>query len=315
MMRLRELGADFLRYLQFERSMSPATIDAYGTDLDRFDRFLAEYLGKDGGAIAADEVETAAVRAFLSYLDREGLKRSSISRALSALKSCFRYACRMGFLPGNPAQPVKSPKVEKTLPRHLRPGEIERLIEAPSDEDVVFEARDRAIAELLYASGLRVSELVGLDWTDLDFRGRMLRVLGKGSKERVVPFGRPAAASLEEWRAFWPAVRARSREDGEADDEAGEPVFLNKHGRRLSDRMVRFLIDRRTAAAGVPDGVHPHTLRHSFATHLLEEGADLRVIQELLGHSSLSTTQRYTHVEIERLLKVYRDAHPRAKLE
>jgi integrase/recombinase XerC len=315
MMRLRELGADFLRYLHAERSMSPATVDAYGTDLERFDRFLGEYLGKDGGAILADEVDTHAVRAFLSHLDRDGLKRSSISRALSALKSCFRYACRMGFLPGNPAQPVKSPKVEKTLPRHLRPGEIERLIEAPSDEDEVFEARDRAITELLYASGLRVSELVGLDWTDLDFRGRMLRVLGKGSKERVVPFGRPAAAALEEWRGHWPAVRARSREGGEADDEAGEPIFLNKHGRRLSDRMVRFLIDRRTAAAGVPDGVHPHTLRHSFATHLLEEGADLRVIQELLGHSSLSTTQRYTHVEIERLLKVYRDAHPRAKIE
>lgn len=310
MMKLRELGADFLRYLQSERSMSPATVDAYGTDLERFDRFLAEYLGKDGGAIAADEVDTHAVRAFLSYLDREGLKRSSISRALSALKSCFRYACRMGFLPGNPAQPVKSPKVEKTLPRHLRPGEIEKLIEAPSEEDAEFEARDRAIAELLYSSGLRVSELVGLDWSDLDFRGRMLRVLGKGSKERVVPFGRPAAAALEEWRGHWNAVRARDDRG-----EEGEPVFLNKHGRRFSDRMVRFTIDRRTAAAGVPDGVHPHTLRHTFATHLLEEGADLRTIQELLGHSSLSTTQRYTHVEVERLLKVYRDAHPRAKIE
>lgn len=311
MMRLRELGADFLRYLEFERSMSPATVVAYGNDLERFERFLAEYLGKDAAAIGAAEIETPMVRAFLSSLDRDGLKKVSISRALSALKSCFRYACRMGFLPGNPAQPVKSPKVEKTLPRHLRPGEIEKLIEAPSEEDVVFEARDRAIAELLYASGLRVSELVGLDWTDLDFRGRMLRVLGKGNKERVVPFGRPAAQALEQWRAHWPGVRAGNR----GEDDGGQPVFLNKHGRRLSDRMVRFTIDRRTAAAGVPDGVHPHTLRHTFATHLLEEGADLRTIQELLGHSSLSTTQRYTHVEVERLLKVYRDAHPRAKIE
>ncbi len=309
MMSLRELGADFLRYLHAERAMSPATVDAYGSDFERFDRFLAEYLGKDGGAIAADEVDTLAVRAFLSHLDREGLKRSSISRALSALKSCFRYACRMGFLPGNPAQPVKSPKVEKTLPRHLRPGEIERLIEAPSEEETEFEARDRAIAELLYSSGLRVSELVGLDWPDLDFSSRMLRVLGKGGKERVVPFGRPAAAALEEWRRHWPEVRSR------AAAEPDRPIFLNKHGRRLSDRMVRFIIDRRTEAAGVPDGVHPHTLRHTFATHLLEEGADLRTIQELLGHSSLSTTQRYTHVEIERLLKVYRDAHPRARRE
>ena len=310
MMRMRELGADFLRYLEFERSMSPATVVAYGKDLERFERFLAEYLGRDPAQIGAAEIETPAVRAFLTSLDREGLKKVTISRALSALKSCFRYACRMGFLPGNPAQPVKSPKVEKTLPRHLRPGEIERLIEAPSEEDEVFEARDRAVAELLYASGLRVSELVGLDWTDLDFRGRMLRVLGKGNKERVVPFGRPAAQALEEWRVHWAAVRARNREA-----DAGEPVFLNKHGRRLSDRMVRFTIDRRTTAAGVPEGVHPHTLRHTFATHLLEEGADLRTIQELLGHSSLSTTQRYTHVEVERLLKVYRDAHPRAKIQ
>lgn len=310
MMRLRELGADFLRYLELERSMSPATVVAYGNDLQRFERFLAEYLGQDAASLAAAEIDTPMVRAFLSALDREGLKKVSISRALSALKSCFRYACRMGFLPGNPAQPIKSPKVEKTLPRHLRPGEIEKLIEAPSEEDVVFEARDRAIAELLYASGLRVSELVGLDWPDLDFRGRMLRVLGKGNKERVVPFGRPAAQALEDWRVHWPGVRAASGEAG-----GGQPVFLNKHGRRLSDRMVRFTIDRRTAAAGVPDGVHPHTLRHTFATHLLEEGADLRTIQELLGHSSLSTTQRYTHVEVERLLKVYRDAHPRAKIE
>lgn len=314
MMRLAELGADFLRYLEFERSMSPATVVAYGNDLERFERFLVEYLGTERAQIFAEEIDTTMVRAFLTSLSREGLKKVSISRALSALKSCFRYACRMGMLPGNPAQPVKSPKVEKTLPRHLRPGEVEQLIEAPSEEDVVFEARDRAIAELLYASGLRVSELVGLDWTDFDWPGRMLRVLGKGNKERVVPFGRPAAQALEEWRAFWPEVRARSRE-GDHDPGPGEPVFLNKHGRRLSDRMVRFTIDRRTAAAGVAEGVHPHTLRHTFATHLLEEGADLRTIQELLGHSSLSTTQKYTHVEVERLLKVYRDAHPRAKIE
>ncbi len=309
-MRLRELGADFLRYVQYERSMSPATVVAYGNDLERFERFVTEYLGKESAAITAEEIETTTVRAFLSSLAREGLKKRSISRSLSALKSCFRYACRMGLLPGNPAQPVKSPKVEKTLPRHLRPGEVEAVIEAPSEEDEVFEARDRAIAELLYASGLRVSELVGLDWTDFDFKGRMVRVLGKGNKERVVPFGRPAAHALEEWRTFWPQVRA-----GAKNVDAGEPVFLNKHGRRLSDRMVRFTIDRRTSAAGVPEGVHPHTLRHTFATHLLEEGADLRTIQELLGHSSLSTTQKYTHVEVERLLKVYRDAHPRAKIE
>jgi site-specific recombinase XerD len=175
------------------------------------------------------------------------------------------------------------------------------------DGDAGWAARDRALLELLYAAGLRVGELVALDWSDIDLSGRTLRVLGKGGKERMVPFGRPAAAALAAWLKEWEARRERTT------DADAEPVFLNARGTRLNDRSVRRVIDRAARAAGVPPGVHPHTLRHTFATHLLEGGADLRAIQELLGHSSLSTTQKYTHLEIQRLLDVYRQGHPRAK--
>jgi integrase/recombinase XerC len=220
------------------------------------------------------------------------------------VRSLFRFACLEGVMPANPAQGVRTPKVPKTLPRHLRPGEVEDLIEAPAGDEPLVR-RDRAILELLYAAGLRVSELVGLDWPDVDLSSRVLRVMGKGSKERMVPFGRPAAEALRRWLEVWEGVR-------EAMD-GGEPVFLNRQGTRLTDRSVRRVIDRWVDAAAVARGVHPHTLRHTFATHLLENGADLRAIQELLGHSSLSTTQKYTHLEVERLLSVYRDAHPRAR--
>jgi integrase/recombinase XerC len=212
-------------------------------------------------------------------------------------------------LTANPAQGVRTPKVPKNLPRHLRPGEVENLIEAP-DGDEPLVRRDRAILELLYAAGLRVSELVGLDWRDVDLPARVVRVMGKGSKERMVPFGRPAGEAMRRWLDVWEGVR---RVGKEGDD--GEPVFLNAFGTRLTDRSVRRVIDRWVDAAAVARGVHPHTLRHTFATHLLENGADLRAIQELLGHSSLSTTQKYTHLEVDRLLSVYRDAHPRARRE
>jgi integrase/recombinase XerC len=221
------------------------------------------------------------------------------------VRSLFRFACREGTLEDNPAQGVKTPKAPKTLPRHLRPGEVESLIEAPEGEGPLV-ARDRAILELLYAAGLRVSELVGLDWPDLDLSARMVRVMGKGSKERMVPFGRPAAEALRRWLELWETVRVPG-------DGSGQPVFLSRRGTRLSDRAVRRVIDHWVDVAAVARGVHPHTLRHTFATHLLEGGADLRAIQELLGHSSLSTTQKYTHLEVERLLAVYRDAHPRAR--
>src|SRR6185436_4272887 len=228
----------------------------------------------------------------------------------------FRFACREGTLAANPAQSVRTPKIPKTLPRHLRPGEIENLLEAPSGSAVSDERmarRDRAILELLYASGLRVSELVSLDWQAIDLSARVLRVRGKGNKERMVPFGQPAADALRQWLEVWESVRAGKAGVLPAGAES-EPVFLNfRGGGRLTDRSVRNILDRWVDQAAVARGVHPHTLRHTFATHLLEAGADLRTIQELLGHSSLSTTQKYTHLDVERLLAVYRDAHPRAR--
>src|SRR5262245_49557533 len=254
-----------------------------------------------------------AVRSFLAALTRAGLAKRSQAQMLSAVRSLFRFACREGTLAANPAQSVRTPKIPKTLPRHLRPGEIENLLEAPSEAAVSDERmarRDRAILELLYASGLRVSELVSLDWQAIDLPARVLRVRGKGNKERMVPFGRSAADALRQWLEVWESVRASAKNIS----EESEPVFLNfRGGGRLTDRSVRNILDRWVDQAAVARGVHPHTLRHTFATHLLEAGADLRTIQELLGHSSLSTTQKYTHLDVERLLAVYRDAHPRAR--
>ncbi|HEX4962566.1 MAG TPA: tyrosine recombinase XerC [Thermoanaerobaculia bacterium] len=302
---MRRLIHQYLEHLHGERQVSPETLRAYEHDLASFLDFLArDFLGKDAAEIRPEEVDLLAVRSFLAAMTRKGLAKTSQGRTLSAVRSLFRFACREGVLAANPAQGVRTPKVPKTLPRHLRPGEVENLIEAP-DGDEPLVRRDRAILELLYAAGLRVSELVGLDWGDVDLPARVVRVVGKGSKERMVPFGRPAGEALRRWLEVWEEVRKASGE--------GEPVFLNAFGTRLTDRSVRRVIDRWVDAAAVARGVHPHTLRHTFATHLLENGADLRAIQELLGHSSLSTTQKYTHLEVERLLSVYRDAHPRAR--
>ncbi len=302
---MQTLTPEFLQHLELERNLSPHTLRAYTGDLERFLAFLVGYLGAAPKDLVPEAVEPAAVRAFMAAMGRDGLSRRSRARALSTVRTLFAFACREGRLAANPAAGVRTPKQEKTLPRHLRPGEVEDLMESP-DDDGPLARRDRALLELLYATGLRVGELVSLDWGDIDLTGRVLRVLGKGGKERMVPFGGPAAAALAAWLEDWGTLRRPGA-------HSAEPVFLNHRGGRLSDRSVRRILDRATAAAGVPAGVHPHTLRHTFATHLLEQGADLRTIQELLGHSSLATTQRYTHVDLERLLHVYRESHPRAK--
>ena len=309
-MTLRRLIHRYLEHLREERNASDNTVRAYEGDLLRFHEFLSkEMVGRppeETEEIDPKTIDSMAVRSYLAHMTRQKLEKSSPGRALSAIRSLFRFACREGVLAANPAQPVRTPKVPKTLPRHLRPGEIENLLEAPSSDEPLGR-RDRAMLELLYATGLRVSELVGLDWGAIDLSGRVLRVVGKGGKERMVPFGRPALAALRAWLEVWEGVRG---EGGEPEDE---PVFLNHQGGRLTDRSVRRILDRYVEAAAIASGVHPHTLRHTFATHLLENGADLRAIQELLGHSSISTTQKYTHLEVDRLLNVYRGAHPRAR--
>lgn len=307
-MTLRRLIHRYLEYMAEERNASPNTIRAYEGDLQRFHDFLAaEYLGRDPEALYPRGVDAMAVRSFLAYLTKEEVGKRSQGRALSAVRSLLRFACREGILEANPAQGVKTPRYPKRLPRHLRPGEVENLIEAPEGDETLTR-RDRAILELLYAAGLRVGELVSLDWKAIDLSARVLRVVGKGNKERMVPFGRSAERALRAWLENWEEVRRRA-EAGEGE----EPVFLNWLGGRLTARSVRRVLDRYVDSAALASGVHPHTLRHTFATHLLENGADLRTIQELLGHASLSTTQKYTHLEVDRLLAVYRGAHPRAK--
>lgn len=303
----------WLEHLEDERGLSPHTLTAYRRDLTRFHEFLcADFLGRPSAEVAPRDVDTLAVRSFLAALHRDGLGRRSQGRALSAVRSFFRWAYRRDEVEANPAEPVRTPKHEKRLPRHLRPGEIETLLEAPEGDDPLTR-RDRALLELLYATGLRVGELVSLDWRDVDLSARTLRVVGKGSKERMVPFGRPAVRALRKWLEVWEDLRREVGADRRDDDARDEPVWLNFRGGRLSARSVARILDKHVERAALASGVHPHTLRHTFATHLLEAGADLRSIQELLGHASLSTTQRYTHLEVDRLLSVYRESHPRAR--
>lgn len=303
---MRRLIASFLNHIELERGLSPHTVRAYRGDLEKFLDFLSsDFFSRPAAELRPEDVDALAVRSFLAFLTRSGLSKKSQGRTLAAVRSLFRFACREGSLASNPAEGVRTPKQGKTLPRHLRPGEIEALLESAEGSDPLV-LRDRAILELLYAAGLRVSELVGLDWQEVDLDSRTVRVVGKGGKERMVPFGKPAADALRAWFAAWDSVRRPAQ-------EVEEPVFLNHRGGRLSDRSVRRILDRYVDGVAFASGIHPHTLRHTFATHLLEGGADLRAIQELLGHSSLSTTQKYTHVDIERLLAIYREAHPRAR--
>ena len=308
---MRKLIDRYLEHLLEERNLSPHTLRAYRRDLDQFLDFLArDFLARKPNDVRVDEIDALAVRSFLAWLSRRDVGPRSQARTLSAVRSLFRFACREGKLEKNPAAAVRTPKQPRTLPRHLRPEEIETLLEAVAGDEPLVR-RDRAILEVLYAAGVRVGELVSLDWNDIDLKGRVLRVLGKGGKERMVPFGRLAAEALRRWMESWRELRCSTRST--AIEGFGDPVFLNYRGDRLSARSVRRLVDQRVAQAAIASGVHPHTLRHTFATHLLEGGADLRSIQELLGHSSLSTTQNYTHLEVERMQRVYRDAHPRAR--
>jgi integrase/recombinase XerC len=227
------------------------------------------------------------------------LQKSTSSRKLACLRTFFRFLCRDGLLERNPARPLLSPRTERRIPVHLDELEVAELLTVPGDDPAA--SRARAILELLYSTGMRCAELVGLDLAEVDMDARMLRVLGKGRKERIIPFGQHARRALT---AYLP-VRARCRPRTDA-------LFVNMRGGRLTDRSVRSIVGGRVRQLALTRHVSPHTLRHSFATHLLERGADLRVIQELLGHASLSTTQRYTHVNAKHILDIYRKAHPRA---
>jgi integrase/recombinase XerC len=286
----------FLRHLQRERNASPATIRAYGEDLAQLAAYLERELGHEPRPA---EVDHLLIRGFLAELHRRGLRKVSSARKLAALRTFFRWLSREGVIQTNPARLLLAPRRERRIPSVLDEAQVERLLDVPGD--TLAAVRGRAILELLYASGIRCAELVALDLGDVDLDGRLARVLGKGSKERIVLFGARAQRALRAWLATRDGLRPR-----------GPALFLNARGGRLSDRSVRKLVAHRVEAVALARRCSPHTLRHSFATHLLARGADLRAIQELLGHASLSTTQRYTHVDTRHLLDVYRKSHPRA---
>jgi integrase/recombinase XerC len=291
----------FAAHLQSERRASPHTLRAYLADLGRYADYLAD------SALPLVPGSPAAVRGYLSREARAS-GPTTLGRKLSAVRALYRFLVKEGLAPGNPARGVASPRRPRRLPEALREEEAAALVEAPAQADPLG-LRDRAFLELLYGSGLRVSELVGLDLADLDLAEGLVRVLGKRRKERVIPVGRAARGALGLWIGDGRPWLARGP------DHAGAPeaLFLNYRGGRLSARSVARRLDRWVLATGLPRHVHPHVLRHSFATHLLGNGADLRGIQELLGHASLSTTQRYTHLDRKRLAVVYDRAHPRAR--
>jgi integrase/recombinase XerC len=325
----------FLEYLRSVRNASPHTISNYGKDLEQFRTYLTP---PDAATPTLGKIDHHMIREFVGHLHGAGLEKSSIARKLAALRSFFKYCVREGLLKENPARLVPTPKLPKRIPAVLSAEEMSgfldqlavmqnpgagrignkrgRAISAamPSNamlklEDSLFLRRDRAILELLYAAGLRVSELTGLNIADVDQKDQVVRVIGKGRKERIVPYGAKAADAL---KVYWPErekLLGIGRQQGKTDPDA---VFLNYMGRRLTQRSVGRILKKYVRLVNVNWDLHPHSLRHAFATHLLADGADLRAIQELLGHQSLSTTQKYTHVSIRQLMDVYDKSHPHA---
>jgi len=279
----------FIRYLEIEKNYSQHTILNYGLDLKDFKKFL--------GGSPLENVDYLLLRKYLAVLKERNFKMRTVARRLSTLRSFFKFLTREGYLKTNPLISLSSPKQEKHLPLFLTEDEVTRLIEAaiPKDERGL---RDRAILETFYSTGIRISELVGLDTQDIDFIGGIAKVMGKGKKERMVPIGDVAIKTI---RAY---LEKRKKQT--------DALFLNKSGRRITDRGVRDIVKKHLRLASIKQGVSAHTLRHSFATHLLNRGADLRSVQELLGHVNLSTTQIYTHLTTDRLKSVYDKAHPRA---
>ena len=296
---MRSRIKEYLDHLEYQRNASPATVRAYRSDLGAFLAFL------EGSDLPTDVgiVDPLTVRAWLARLRKEGQERSSVARKVSSLRSFFRHLTREGVIAENPLDRVIAPQFRRRLPRHLNVAEASILVESP-DASTPLGLRDRALLELLYATGLRVSELCSLGLEDFDLQEMVLRVIGKGSVERMVPFGSRARDALRAYLAT--RHRLQGREGGDPD-----ALFVNYRGGRLSDRSVRRILDRSILRCALKHRISPHGLRHSFATHLLDAGADLRSIQELLGHASLSTTQLYTHVTTERLREVHRRAHPR----
>ena len=289
---------EFLDYIRLNRNASAHPVAAYESDLSQFLAFAGRERGTRG-PLEPKHLDLDLIRGFLGELYRQGQARASVARKVSALRTFVRYLRREGWIDSDPAALAVAPKREQKVPAHLSVDEMSQLLEAP-DASTPLGRRDRAILELFYASGIRLSELVALDLEDVDLSARMVRVMGKGRKERIVPFNQKASAALRAWLKDRLALTR------------GDALFVNARGGRLTGRSVQRLVARYVSSCSTRFGISPHALRHSFATHLLQAGADLRAIQELLGHVQLSTTQRYTHVNVAQLLDVYRKAHPRA---
>lgn len=327
--KMQELIDKFVQYLRYERNLSPETLREYRRDMQQFADFLTPPGEK---TLAIERIDHRVIREYVGFMYDRKLEKASVARRLASMRTFFKFCNREKYLKQNPARLIATPKLPKRIPEIPTAGEMNGFLDEmarggysvrakprskkPGNEksSARREARakkllkrDRAILELLYAAGVRVSELVGLNLQDVDRAGQMLRVMGKGRKERVVPYGTKAQAALE---AYWPArdeilAQAKSR-------KASEAVFLNQSGGRLTNRSVRAMVKTYTRLANANWNLHPHSLRHAFATHLLADGADLRAIQELLGHVSLSTTQRYTQASVKQLMDIYDKAHPHA---
>lgn len=302
-----EALAAFERHLRVERNLSPQTIRAYMADLGQFRGFLAQgTAGRAGAGDLLEQADSLALRSYLADLYRRKLRKTSIGRKLAALKTFYSFLLREGRIRTSPAELIQAPKAEKYVPKVLSVDDMFALLGDLFDAGPLGR-RDRAILELFYGSGIRLSELAGLNVQDVDLAGSLVKVRGKGARERLVPLGPPCREALERWIGERPALARHDRTG------SGSPLFLNRSGGRLSGRSVARLLDDYVRKSGIGRKISPHALRHSFATHLLDAGADLRSIQEMLGHKSLSTTQKYTAVSIGRLLDVYDRAHPKAR--
>jgi integrase/recombinase XerC len=297
-----EALAEFLRHLALEKNASAHTVKSYREDLTQALEFFRTRLGQQNPA--PDRLTMRVLRAYLAWLHEKGYARTTVARRVSAVRSWCRFLCRQGTLTANPADGLRGPRQDKTLPHFLGVEDVQRLLQAPPD-DTPIGLRDRALLETLYSAGLRVSELTGLNVEDVDLAEGLAMVRGKGRKERLALLGPQAQTALRRWLDGRAAVMGEFRQPPPA-------LFLNKSGTRLSSRSVGRLLEKYLKQAGLDPRTSPHTLRHSFATHLLDNGADVRSVQELLGHRSLSTTQIYTHVTTHRLQESYDRAHPRA---
>jgi integrase/recombinase XerC len=319
---------EFLNYLKYEKRFSEHTAKCYGADLSQFGEFLslraeqreptAEVISPEHpGSVSVSAVATSVtvdelvlrsttedIRGYLGLLNEKQYSKSTIARKLATLRSFYKFLVRRGRISSNPVTPVRTPKQEKKLPKFLEFDEVKRLLDTPP-LDTWLGARDRAIMETLYSTGMRVSELVALNMDDIDFLGEILHIRGKGKKERIAPISSSALQVIQHYMEY------RSRRAQNNANFDSKVLFVNKHGSRLSTRSVRRKMDKYLKMAGLDPNISPHTLRHSFATHMLNNGADLRSVQELLGHQSLSTTQIYTHLGTTRLKEVYQSAHPR----